>query len=203
MTPNPVNRTTAAFALACFAGCAGAESPDQRASYDADSLPAVVAEEDGRIGNVDDPSIGFSRIGGVAQTADGLLVVLEQQAREIRVYDPDGSLLRRFGGPGSGPGEFRSPGAMGSSGDTIWVYDFLNARLTLFRTDGTLLETVPGGGFRVDVPGANVRVVPDRPIGRGRFASRLVSASEGTTPTDSARAPAVAFDENGEVVDTL
>jgi hypothetical protein len=136
----------------------------------------------------------------VAQTPDGLLIVLEQQAREIRVYGRDGRLVRRFGRSGSGPGEFRSPGAMGSSGDTIWVYDYANARLTLFRTDGTLLETVPGAGFRVVVPGANVRVVPDRPIGRGRFASRLFSASEGTTPTDSARVPAVAFNERGEVV---
>lgn len=52
-----------------------------------DDLPSLAVREEVRIGSVEDPEAGFSRIGGVTVGPEGLIYVLEAQAQEIRVYD--------------------------------------------------------------------------------------------------------------------
>lgn len=188
---------------ACGAGLlcglvACAEVGAQRSDADAATVLRVV--EDLRIGSVDDPDAGFTRIAGVRVAADGRVVVLEQREMQIRVYDAQGRRVRVIGGEGEGPGEFRYPSSLGLRNDTIWVVDALSRRLTLFDLDGRLLATVPAGG--VLVRGNTVRVVPSEPLGNGRYASRLSVPSPGTSPQDSLRVPALIFDSTGAVIDT-
>jgi hypothetical protein len=164
----------------------------------------LVLEEDLWIGSRDDPRIGFSNIGSVALAGDGSLVVLERTERQVRIYDPgSGDLVRAWGRGGSGPGEFQAPSWMGARGDTVWVGDMGLGRLTVFSTAGELLQTVPAQGVEVPVEGISIRVVPDAPLGDGRFGSRLRLLSlVGATWRDQ-HVPAYIFDASGIVVDTM
>jgi hypothetical protein len=56
------------------------------------------------------------------------------------VFGPDGQYLRDIGREGDGPGEFRF-GMIGIVGDTLFVQDPNNTRLTTFLTDGTFLAS--------------------------------------------------------------
>jgi len=56
--------------------------------------------------------------------------------RELRVFGPDGALLRRFGRRGGGPGEFESVAGMAVGRDgTAWIVDGASVRYTVIRGD--------------------------------------------------------------------
>lgn len=62
------------------------------------------------LGSVDGPRpTVFGRIADVAVDHDGSIYVLDSHYHEIRQFSPDGSYIATFGGPGSGPLEFRDP----------------------------------------------------------------------------------------------
>lgn len=95
-------------------------------------------EEELRIGVPDGagPEL-FGEIADLAVDDYGRIYVLEGQAQEIRVFDPDGRHIRTFGRPGSGPGEFKQAGAIRWGPDgRLWVVDFGNARYAVFDTTG-------------------------------------------------------------------
>jgi DNA-binding beta-propeller fold protein YncE len=59
----------------------------------------------------------------------------------IHVFSPDGRLLRSWGEPGAGPGQFHVPhGIAIDRAGTIYVADRENSRLQLFSLDGRLLD---------------------------------------------------------------
>lgn len=184
--------------LACTRG-----EPDQRELHVANA-PEVVAEEELRVGSVDDPDAGFSRIGGVAVDTDGLIYVLESQDRQVRVYDDQGRLVRRIGGEGEGPGEFRSPMLIGLQHDTLAIGDPGLGRVTLFLRTGQLLETVPTPPVWLQpVPGFHVMVAPVA-FTRDGFASRIVRMMmPPEVPRDSIAVPHVSLDRAGQITDTL
>lgn len=49
-------------------------------------LPTLTLREVQRIGSVDDPDVGFSRIGRMDVGPDGNIFVVDDQDRDIRVY---------------------------------------------------------------------------------------------------------------------
>ncbi len=88
----------------------------------------------------------FARVRDVAVDARGRVYALDDADQTIRVFAPDGSLLRSMGRLGSGPAEFRRARWLRILGDTLWVHDPMNARLTAFNTeDGTLRENSRAG----------------------------------------------------------
>jgi hypothetical protein len=106
-----------------------------------DESTAWRLEEELRIG-IDDgvgPEL-FGEITDFAVDAYGRIYILEGQAQEIRVFNPDGTYLRTIGRKGGGPGEFQSAGAIrwGPQGN-LWVIDPRNARYSIFDTTGTYL----------------------------------------------------------------
>ena len=101
-----------ATALSCTAPEDEPAAPGETESVLLASLPRLRAVEEIRTGSVDDPDVGFSSITGVAVDDDGLVYVFEGQAMEFRVYDPDGTFVRRFARRGEGPGEFEWPPAL-------------------------------------------------------------------------------------------
>lgn len=177
---------------------------------DIDALPALTAAEDLRIGDVDDPDVGFSRIGSVDVDRDGQVFVYELLDRQIRVYDSDGRPVRRIGREGEGPGEFGRVGRFGVVGDTVWVYDNGLRRLTLFDRAGAVLSTAMIRGVPVVIPNPGVtgRVTPRGMRPDGLFTSDMTSFSftpgaDGTgTWTDTVMVPRVLFDAAGNAVDT-
>ena len=113
--------------------------------------------EDLRIGTVErtGPDL-FGRIRSLAVDAAGRIYVLEAQAQEIRVFNPDGTYLRTIGRKGGGPGEFSQAllAEFGPDGN-LWVVDPENNRLSVFDTAGTYLtgHQTPGGFTIVPWPG--------------------------------------------------
>lgn len=154
--------------------------------WDAGTAWTVV--EDLRIGTVGgDPDYQFGQVGSIAVSSTGDIFVSDRQAREVRVFSANGTLLHTIGEPGSGPDQFGAGTLeiMVSAGDTLLVPDNGNRRISRFLPDGTYLGSAR---MAVDVgqplrynwnPASNVMAVQLRPVGS---ASRPV-----TTETDAIR----------------
>lgn len=158
-----------------------------------------------RIGSVEDPDIGFSRIGPVAVGPDGRIYVGEAEALHVRVYSEDGLLLQVIGRPGEGPGEFGSLSinGLGFLSDTLWVSDWRNRRISLFTPDGIVAATFPAPSVSVaaDPPPRTVVVSPSVPGPDGTWES---SAAYSVNPLESISFsyPNLVFDRAGAVIDT-
>lgn len=105
-------------------------------------------EEAYRVGGVAAPDWAqFTRPGTVAFDGSGNLFVLDILAAEIVVVGTEGQLVRTIGGPGEGPGEFRSAGDM-----VVWrdgrsaVADMGHGAYQLFDPAGDLERMVSMGG---------------------------------------------------------
>ena len=103
-------------------------------------LPVIQAVEDLRI---DGYAADLVPIGWIGVSRDGSIAVAQQQDRGIRFFDASGDTLGFVGGPGEGPGEFRSLAGGGWIGDTLWVSDTQLRRLTLISAKLEVLRTVP------------------------------------------------------------
>lgn len=119
-------------------GCGGGER-EEPAAFIPDGTPVAVASEARR-------SVGVVRGDAVEQFddvrtpflhRDSLLVVPVAGAAAIRVFGPDGQLVRSRGGPGEGPGEFRRLAAAWARGDTIEAFDAKLRRITRFTPAGS------------------------------------------------------------------
>lgn len=58
----------------------------------------------------------------------------------IHHFSGDGTLIRSWGEPGSGRGQFRVPHCVSVHDDHVWVCDRENERLQIFDLDGTFVE---------------------------------------------------------------
>ena len=110
---------------------------------------APVFEDVYRVGALEgDRWDAFGRIGGVAFDGAGNLYILDTQGMRISVVDPEGNLVRQFGGEGEGPGEFGRNAAdilqMAVMRDgRVAVFDYGRQGFTLFRADGEFERSVP------------------------------------------------------------
>jgi hypothetical protein len=69
----------------------------------------------------------------VFDTCDSLLYV----SRIWKKFTYDEEFITKWGSPGSGDGQFRTPYAVGAnSSDNVYVADFLNHRIQKFTKDG-------------------------------------------------------------------
>jgi hypothetical protein len=106
-----------------------------------DESTAWRLEEELRIGidDGDGPEL-FGEIRDFAVDAYGRIYILEGQAQEIRVFNPDGSYIRTIGRQGGGPGEFKSAdGLRWDAQGNLWVIDSGNARYSVYDSTGTYL----------------------------------------------------------------
>ena len=98
----------------------------------------VVLQED-----VTDPIAGITAL---SVSSQGDLIVTDLAASKVRVFGPDGSLLRTLGGPGEGPGELDGPNwaAAGPNGE-IRVVERGSPRVTTYwPNDSATVERLPG-----------------------------------------------------------
>lgn len=205
----PALSGTLVATLVALAACTvGTEGPEgDRLISDAPDLTLV---EDLRIGSFDDPVAGFSRIGDVDVDRDGYIFVAEAQDAEIRVYDPEGRAVRRFGRRGEGPGEFERMGSMGVTGDTVWVIEGIAGRVTLFDREGRVLQARTASSIPIPVQGCSGYVSPQGLLPDGTLWSWMSSilcrpddVENGVGPNDSVPVPRVTFSPTGEVLDTV
>lgn len=121
----------------------------------------------------------------------GVLALLDIGANEVRLYDAGGALITRFGSEGQGPGEFRSPFAMGWDGDErLWIANAFDGRFNVYDVEGEFAKSAP------------------RPIhGRNAKISRLVFTEDGSRFWDEKNRPdgapsPILIDTAGVVVDS-
>lgn len=83
----------------------------------------------------------FGEITGAVRLDDGSIVVADDQASELRWFDPSGTFVRAVGGPGEGPSEFpRGVYSLGRCGpERIYARDLYARRV---------LSWSPAGGFQ-------------------------------------------------------
>lgn len=97
-----------------------------------------------RVGVVDGaPEYTFFRIADLAVGPSREMLVLDGGTKTVTVYDSTGTFVRRFGGEGSGPGEFLAPSRVRVHSDQVLVFDGRSARLTRFDLSGQVLSTQP------------------------------------------------------------
>lgn len=154
-----------AVALGVFlvAGC-GDGSPEASGGATVDTLPSGVIQvsnttqgtwadgegwqlvEEVSIGRADgDGPDLFGSIVDLEVDDRGRVFVLDNQARELRIFGSDGTHERTVGGEGGGPGEFALPVGLTIEPGTghAWVVDPSNGRYTVFDRNGELVTTHP------------------------------------------------------------
>ena len=92
-----------------------------------------------------DPDFEFGHISALDIGSDGSIYVLDDQARQVRVFDSTGAATHRFGGPGSGPGELGLAvlSILIGLADTIFVPDQLTDRINVYLPSGEPQNSLP------------------------------------------------------------
>jgi hypothetical protein len=149
---------------------------------------------------------------GLAGGPDGSLLVLDRQGNRILHYDGEGAHLGTYGREGEGPGELSQPlGLALGPGDTIWVSDFSNSRLTGFPSDGGDPRMVsfpenagfPAGQFATVGDGVLMEFRPMFNFQRGSGGGFRMSRGEGSE-AERPEIPLVRYDrEKLAPIDTL
>ncbi|HEX6644351.1 MAG TPA: hypothetical protein VF037_06730 [Gemmatimonadales bacterium] len=168
--------------------------------------PVWTADSNWRVSDVavfevgGDGSVALGEITGIVRTPSGAIAVADGRSQIIRVFAPDGRLVRSVGRRGSGSGEFQALAWLGADGDSLLAYDLVTRRITLFGAAGRVRTT------QLQSQGPTLTM----PLGRLDDGTWLVVAGgptfpfagkEGAARTDSARL--LRFGGDGAIRDTL
>ena len=165
------------------------ENDHTRPMWSAETAWSLAPEPTLRIGRVEgDPTQLLYRVTDSRVLPDGRIAVVNSGSSEVRLYSPSGQYLATIGGPGEGPGEFRSPWHVHPiAGDSLLVID-LYREIAIFDPAGAFvrqfLTVVPEG------MGVGQRLEPvdqfadgtllwrghyrEEPVGNGPVRSRVV-----------------------------
>jgi len=103
-------------------------------------------EPDLSIGGIEgDSSTQFGRVADVAPDSRGHILVLDQQARTVRVFDATGTYLHAIGRPGEGPGELSrfANAVLVATGDSVFVPDYAQSRINVYDAAGAYVSALP------------------------------------------------------------
>ena len=91
------------------------------------------------------PESALHLVRTAVRLSDGRIVVADGGlASRLRVFSPGGAFLGEIGGPGDGPGEFRWITSLQVvPGDSLFVFDEQQQRLTAMLADGDVIRTTP------------------------------------------------------------
>jgi len=142
-----------------------------------------------------------------ARQSDGDIAVVDSGVREVRLFDRDGTYVRRLGGPGSRPGEFEDPAqVLVAAGDSVIVWDNAFYRASRFDSAGAF-----AGAQSVD-RGSTARAIepPFYPgkadlLADGQLVVRLVEKSLKGDPAAASRPRSGALKVSADLsrIDTL
>lgn len=84
----------------------------------------------------------IGHISAVAQLTNGTIVIGDDANDMLHIYSAGGRRIRTVGRNGAGPGEFKSIRWVGECGrDTLYVYDSMQSRISVFEANGTLVRS--------------------------------------------------------------
>ena len=158
-------------------------------------------EREFRLGSVDDSVYALSFVTGLTIGEDGRIYVNQGIDRSIRVFDANGRYIRTLGGPGDGPGQFRSLGSAWWRADTLYVFDHDLQRAVLFDTAGRVLDT--RAWTPPDVPFPLRPTIPLALLSNGTGIIRPSSAFDPRNDAEASSIPILRADMNGHILDTL
>lgn len=196
-----MRRAAATMLLGGMAACGngGGATPDPAAtSFPAE--PTLVAVEAARFGGAVSGEGDLTSVTAAVPLEDGRFLVGDA-ARRLLLFDSAATPLGELGRPGEGPGEFSYAVGVGTLGDSIWVSDMMQRRVSLFAPDGGFVRAMsartefgeaPYDPFSPIValwPGGHRVVFPNAAPGR----------ADEVGPT----VPWVLTDSQGVVLDTL
>lgn len=147
-------------------------------------------------------SLPFSRILSVVVGPDGSAFVAGAGDVAIHVLGLDGDYRGTVGREGDGPGEFRTPPAIGIRGDTLWAIDRARRSVNYFTLAGRSVDArrVPGA-----MSSRGLALEPIALLGRGTVLLLESATSSQVTQAESdgrfERALALLSGENGGVAD--
>ncbi|MBA2669694.1 MAG: 6-bladed beta-propeller [Gemmatimonadetes bacterium] len=98
-----------------------------------------------QIGEVEgSTALMFASISGLEADHEGRIYILDRQANELRIFNPDGEHLRTVGRAGEGPGEYKSAnGLLWLPGDSLLIVDQQGGRYSILTRDGDFARSVP------------------------------------------------------------
>jgi hypothetical protein len=174
-------------------GCEQADAPAE--------VPEWRLERELTIGSLDDSEEALTHIGSFTVDAEGTMYLGLPRDPVIKVFSAEGEFLRDIGRGGQGPGEFTMIGFLGWLGDTLYVPDAMNQRVSYFGRDGSFLRSDLLAWSVVDevyVPRTVSRVLADGTyLVQPSFGSR--NLADGTVT----RRPLFRMNEEGEVLITI
>lgn len=100
---------------------------------------------------VGDSDYVFGNVVAVRHLSSGNVLVADAMADEILEYTPDGAFVRRIGGKGDGPGEFRRLSHLYvAHGDSIFAEDAYRRTVSVFDSAGHYVGQAPGAKISGD-----------------------------------------------------
>ncbi len=161
------------------------------------SLPVWRVAKEYEIGRA---GLGLMGPVGVVIARGGAVVVLDRSEPFVRVHGANGRGTAEFIRRGGGPGELQSPGGMGWRGDSIWVYDFAQHRLTLFNQEGKYLRSRPIS--QGAIPGSS-GVRPIALLANGGVMVQGSNFADDPTPSGGATTPVAIIESSSGRVRTI
>jgi hypothetical protein len=101
-------------------------------AWQVDSVPMQVAGDASRT----DGAL-LVGVGGVHRFRDGRLAAVVGEDRQVIYFTAEGAVTTRIGGPDT----FLRPRLIGTAGDSLWIWDAGNARLTVLDAAGAVVRT--------------------------------------------------------------
>lgn len=191
--PRGIGLARLLLAAALPVGLTGCDSATPSSQPVAPSWNAV---EVLRIGSLDSPGHILTQVGSLVVGSNDQIYLSQPQERLIRVYDRSGLPVRLIGGPGDGPGEFRSIFWITLVGDTLVGMDHGSRRLSFFSAEGDFLES-----RGLTSPALGDEYFPTPPFGFFSDGSAIVSPT--FSPGTVRRIPYLRIDREGAILDTL
>jgi len=131
-----------ALLAAAFGGCGPGEARDAAVAESGSPTAWIVTDyAELRIGASEaEPLVAVT---GAVSLPGGGIAIADAGTARLDVFDERGRRVRTMGREGRGPGEFSHPSWIGLRGDTLRVWDMVEARLTLFDMAGRFIQTEP------------------------------------------------------------
>lgn len=146
------------------------------------------------------PEASIVDAGALAVARDGMAYAPQVADGTVLMFDASGAYRKTIGRRGEGPGEFVRPTRAGMVGDTLWVSDQAQRRVSFFQQNGTFI--------RSQMVTFNIRdpFLPNQPATLLTDGTAVSMASVGVSLVKGGavnRLPLLKHERDGKVLDTL